>query len=74
MDYSKNIDLTVDNNGKPSKRRYPVSGKKEIAKCKSCAGSVIQYVEDTKYICDKHKTVPIINSLVCDDNGVCRKK
>jgi len=68
MDYTKNIDLTVQNS-KHVKRRYETSGKKLIMKCKNCSGSVIQYVEDTVYVCDIHKSVPISCDL---DSGVCQ--
>lgn len=69
MDYTRNIDLTVEN-GKPVKRRYQVSGKKVIISCKQCSGSVTQYVEDTVYQCRIHKN----GISQCDaDSGVCRK-
>ena len=73
MDYTKNIDLTIDN-GKPSPRLWKPSGKKVIVRCKSCAGSVIQYKEDKLYNCKKHKSDLNVCDLVCDDNGVCSKK
>jgi hypothetical protein len=53
MDYSRNRNITVGNEGF---RRYQVSGKKVIVKCLHCEGFIIQWIEDTIYRCHIHNT------------------
>lgn len=71
MDYTKNVDLTINSeNGEPATRRYKTSGKKIKLTCKLCSGCVTQYIEDTVYICRIHKIGP----SSCDSSsGMCKK-